>query len=176
MILGMESTDNAGNRFRKRTVEESFALVSEQTSGFHHFGRDNDISGIAADILVGVAGGGKRTFVVDRRLDGKAVARFELILPLGADFDDLAAEFVTDDDGVVRHIIGNTLVGSALLCRLETGHADTVADDPGEDLVFGDLRQIESFEPEIFLTVESYSSSFHCIRFPVWRDGFFRRG
>lgn len=108
-------------------MEKAFAVVSEQTAGFHHFGRNDDVGSITADILIGVSGRGERTFVVDRRLNGKAVARLEIILPLGSDLNDLTAKFVTDDDGIIRNIIGNPLVGGSLFCSLETGHADTVA-------------------------------------------------
>ena len=57
MVVRVEGADDAGNRFCERTVEEGLSAVVEQTSGLHDLVRDDDVGGVAADVLVGVPGG-----------------------------------------------------------------------------------------------------------------------
>ena len=161
VVVGMEGAHDAGHGFGNGPVEEGVARVGQQIAGGHDLLRDHHVGGVAADVLVGVTGGGERALVVDGGLDGELVAHLELALPLGAHFHQFAAELVTDDDGVLRHIVGNALVGGSLFGGLETGHADAVGNDPGEDLVLFDGGKFEGLQSQVFFTVKADSCGFH---------------
>ena len=80
--------------------------------------RDDHVDGVAADVAVGVAGSVKGALVVEGGLDRELSPGSEFLLPLLADLHDLAAELVTDDDGMFGDVLRHALVLAALDRRL----------------------------------------------------------
>ena len=165
VVVGVHRADHARQRLGQRGRVEALAGVGEQAVLLHHFGRNHDVGRIAADVLVAVTGRAEdpdRTVgIVQRRLDRELVACLELVGPLGADFNELTAEFVADDDRVIGDIVRNALVIGRLRRGLVRRHAQAIGDNLGEDFIVLDRRQLEGFETEILFSVETDGSSFH---------------
>jgi len=157
VIAGMHGADHAGQRLAKGSGIEARTLVREQTPHLHHLGRDDDVGGVATDESVGIARGGKgsdRTaLIVKGRLDGELVTRLELILPPGADLDDLSGELVADDRRILGDVIRHPLVVGGLMGGLVGRHAEAVADNLREDLIILHHGEFELFETKVFLTI-----------------------
>ena len=63
--------------------------------------------------------------------------------------------------GVLRHVVGDALVGRALLGGLEGGHADAVGDDLRQDLVVLHGRKLKLLQTEVLLAVQTDCFGFH---------------
>ena len=151
---------DAGQRLRQRRTEKRLALVGTQAAVLHDFLGEDDVGGVAAAQTEGitqipVAG------QVQRRLHRKFLAGLELIFPLLAHFHDLAAELMADDDGIRRHIVGDPLVGCALLRRFVGAHANAVGHDLAEDLVGLQFREFKLLQPQVFDSVKTHRFGFH---------------
>jgi hypothetical protein len=156
--------DDAGHRLGERAHEEGVGRIGQEAAHLHHLGGDDDVGGVAADILVGVAGRPERTLVVDGRLDGELVAFLELPRPFGADLDELAAELVADDRRLLGQRPADALVRVALHGELVAGHADRVGHDFGEDFVVLDFGKLELLEPEVVdaIYADRFRLHLHC--------------
>ena len=91
--------------------------------------REDAVRGIAAEEFIGVAGGSQAAFVVQRRLLRKTHARFELVLPFFADFDDDTGKFMARDDRIGIDVLRSSFVVLALFNEFIRRHADAVGDD-----------------------------------------------
>ena len=165
VVHRLERTGHAAQRLGQGRAEERFAMVRQQAAALHELVRDHDIGRIAADGPEGVAGRPHGALVVDVRLNGEALAGLELALPLAADLKNLAAELMSHDHGVLRHVVGHALVIRALLGRLIGGHADGIADDLRENFVVPDRRKLEGFQSQVFLAIQAHGSGFHGLLF-----------
>ena len=164
MIHGVEGADDAAHGLGQGAVIERRAAVGQQAAPLHDHVRDHHVGGVAADVGEGVAGGGVGVLgLVQRGLDGELLAGLELIGPLGADFHDLAAELMADDDGVLRHVVGNTLMIGALDGRLVGRHANAVGDNMGKDLVLSDGRELKGLQTQVVLAIQTNRCRFHII-------------
>ena len=161
MVHSMEGTDDTGDRLSQRAVEISIGVVGQQVVGQQGLDGDQTVLGIAAAVLVGIAGGQLGALVEVGGLDGEAVAGLILVLPVLADLFDDAAELVAHDGGVLSAVIGNALVVGTLDSSLVGAHADRVGHDLDEDIVRTDLRQFDLLKAKVHLTVDSYSFGLH---------------
>ena len=171
VVAGVHGADDAAQGLAQRSGIEAFALEGEQATHLHHLRGNDDIGRVPADVLVGVAGSGKHADrgirIVEGRLDGELVAGLELVCPFGADFDDLAGEFVTDDGRVLGDVVRDPLVGGSLVGGFVRGHADAVAHHFREDLILFDLRQLELLEPQVANAVKAYRFGLHIDYFNI---------
>ena len=135
----------------------SAAVIGKQGEIGHH-------QSAAADIVVRITGSCKAALVVDSGLDGELFSCLELVLPLGTNLNDLAAELVAEDDGVFSYVVGNSLVACALKRCLMGGHTNTVGNNFYKNFIVRDLRKLKLLEAKIVLTVKSDCFCFHgCI-------------
>ncbi len=83
------------------------------------------------------------------------------MLPFRADFDNLTAEFMPDDNRVFGDIIGYALVGCALKRRLMRGHAHAVGYNACEYFVVFYRGQLELLQPKVVHTIQAHCFGFH---------------
>ena len=115
---------------------------------------------VAANVLVGVAGGIQSALVVERGLNGEALTGLELVLPLGSNLNQLAAYLVADNNWICVDVARNALVLTPLDGRLVGRHAKAVRDDMGENLAIFEDRQLKLFQSKILLAV--HANRFGC--------------
>ena len=165
MIVGVHRADHARQGLRQRGGVVTLAGERQQASLLHHFVRNHDVGRVAADESVRVTRRAQHAdgafLVVERGLDREFVARLEAAAPLAAHLDQLARELVSDDNGILGDVARNPLVDIGLVRGFVRRHADAVANHLGQYLVVLYFRQLELLQPEVVLTVESYSFRFH---------------
>ena len=161
MVICMIAADDTRHRLGERTVEIRLAVIREQAVHLHDLMRDNNICRRAAYIFVGISGSGKAALVVECRLHYKPCADLVSAPPFFTYLNYLSAKFMTDYDGIFRHIVGNALMRRALTSRLVGGHADAVRKNMCENLVVLYLRELKFLEAQISHSVKSYRFGFH---------------
>ena len=114
VIICMECPYNTAHRLCQAAPVESLSLIGEQAVTFHYFIWNNNISSAAANIMIGISGSGKRTLIVDCRLDSKAVSRMEFILPFLAHFNQFPAKLVPQNNRRLCNVVRHTFMGGAL--------------------------------------------------------------
>ncbi len=157
VIAGVHGTDNTRQRLTQRCRIKTRTLVRQEATHLHHLGRNDDVSRVAADESIGISRSGQQSYrtsgVVEGRLDGELVSRLELILPLGADLNNLSGELVTDDRWILGDVVRNPLVIGSLMGRLVGRHAKAVADNLGEDLVILHPGELELLETKVIFSI-----------------------
>ena len=131
VVVGMVAADDAAHRFAQGGFEEAVAVVGHESAEFHDFMREDAVRAVAAEEFIGITRRSEAAFVVQGRLLGEAHARFELVLPFLADFDDDAGEFMARDDRVRIHVLGSAFMFFALFDEFVRRHADAVRNDFG---------------------------------------------
>ena len=160
MVEALVATDDAAQGLCQGAGEEALTAVGQQAATLQDDPGHHRILGVAADVGIGIAGivaGGQ----LQGRLDDDLLTHLPAVLEIFAYLQDLAAHFVADDHGVFRYILRHTLVAGALLDGLVGGGADAVADHTDEDLIGGDIRQLELFQANVVCAVESERFCFH---------------
>ena len=164
VVVGMITADDAAHGLSQGTVEISFIVVGQQAAALHNFVGNDDVGSIAADMGIGVTGSGQAALIVHSGLDGELVAGLELVSPSSANFHDLAAELMADDNRILSHIVGNALVVGALDSSLVRGHADAVGNNMGQDLIVLNLGKLKLLQSQVVDTVDTNCFSLHnCI-------------
>ena len=150
MIAGVQSANHARKRLTEGRRIKSRASVRQKAASFHHFIRNDDISGIATYIFIGIARGGKNSYrpasIVQGWLDGEFVSGLEPSLPLLTYFNYFSCELVSDNHRVFGYIVRHSLVSRSLVSGLIGRHADAVAHYLGKNLVILHLRKVEFFQ------------------------------
>ena len=105
---------------------------------------------IAADMGVGVAGGGEDADgsggVVQCGLNREFFTGGELIFPGGAYFKNFPAKLVTDHNRFVGDGVGNALMFGALCGGFVGGHTDRIGNNLGQNFIGLDGGQIKVVE------------------------------
>ena len=160
VIEALVATDAAAQCLRKRTGKEAVTAVGQQAATLQNQLGHDCVLGIAADIGIGIAG-----IVVVGQLQGRLndhlLTHIPVVFHIVAYLHDLTAHLVADDYRVFRNVIGNALMGRALLNRLVSRGTDRVTDHPDQYLVSGNFRQLKFFQTDIVSTVHSNGFCFH---------------
>ena len=166
MVHGMEGADDAAHGLSQGAVEVGIGIVVQQVVGQQRLHGDVGILGVAAAVLVGIAGSHLGALVEMGGLNGKAVAGLIFVLPVFTHSVNHAAEFVAHNGGILGAVVGNALVVRALHGSLIGAHADTVGHDFDLHVIGANLRQVDLLQTQIHLAMDSNSFRFHGISHP----------
>ena len=167
MIVCVEAANDTAHCLGKASEIECLTVVGKETTKLHNLVGDDYVCSAATDIVIGISGSCKAALVVDCGLDGELVSCLKLILPLCAYLDDLTAELVTENDGVLCNVIGNSLVACTLKCCLVGGHANAVGNNASEDLALVDCGELELLCAKVVNAVKSDCSCFHTAKYSL---------
>ena len=155
MIVGVECTDHAGERFDQRAFKPGIAFPGEQTILRHDLIRDHHVSRFATDPREGVAGAIGAIRQLQVGLNHIALAGLEFMLPLFPDCEDFATEFMADDNRIHRHVVRHLFMVFPLVGLLPGREAQAVGDHAGEDLVLLHFRECKGFQTQVAFTVKA---------------------
>ena len=163
VVHAVEAACHAGIRLSQAAGVKTVAAVRQDAAGFNGELRQDDVCGVAAAVgervaarfNSGVLFPVSNTREVECRLDGELLARFEFVRPFGAHLNDLAAQFVTDDDGIFCAVVRHALVIAALDRCFVRGHADAVGYDAGQNLTRPDGGQLVFVQTQVVFPVQS---------------------
>ncbi len=130
MILSVKGSYYAWHRFRQWAIKIGFSLIRQKTAPLHYYVRNDCISRASAYVPKRIAR--RRIRVVrhiERGLNSKLTADFELTFPLTSHFNNLSAKFMPYHDWILIYIIRHTFMlfplNGSFICR----HAYTVGYD-----------------------------------------------
>ena len=161
VVHGVESTDNAAQRLSQRAVVVGIGVVGQQAVFQQSFDGNIGILGVAAAVVVGVAGSHLAAVVEVSGLDGELVANLVLVCPICADSDDVTAELVAYDGGIFGYVVGDTLVIFAFQSCLVGRHTSGVTDNTNLNVVRTNLGQGDLVQTQVILAVDSYCFCIH---------------
>ena len=158
---GVERADAATHRLSERGLVVCLALVLEQAAQLHHLGGNDAVGRVAAEELVGIAGGPHGALVVERGLQGELHAGLEFVRMLGANLDNVARKLMAHDGRMLSDILVDALMLDTQDSTLIGGHADTVGYHLDQNFVVLDLGQLKLLQTEVVSGVQTDCFCFH---------------
>ena len=161
VIHGVIGAHDAAHRLGQGAVEIYIGVVGQQAVHQQRLHRNAGILGGPAAVRIGVAGRHQGAIAEVSGLDGKMLAHLVLAPPVLPYGHDIAAELMAHNRGMLRYVVGNTLVFRALYGSLVGRHAHTVGNNLYLNIVGTHLRQNDVLQPQVHFPVDAYRFRIH---------------